>query len=73
MGFGIPRASWLRHELNPLMKDLLLDKSIRSRGWFDSAAIGRYISQHENGRDADQILWPLMMIELWARTWLDGS
>jgi asparagine synthase (glutamine-hydrolysing) len=73
MGFGIPRASWLRNELNPLMKDLLLDKSIGSRGWFDSAAIGRYVSQHENGRDTDQILWPLMMIELWARTWLDGS
>ena len=71
MGFGIPRASWLRNELNPLMKDLLLDQGVKARGWFNSAAIAKYVYQHENGRDADQILWPLMMIELWARTWLD--
>ena len=71
MGFGIPRAQWLRSELNLLMKDLLLGDRYRSRGWFDSKYTEELIEKHEGGFDTDRILWPLMMIELWAQTWLD--
>ena len=71
MGFGIPRASWLRNELNPLMRELLLGEKHRSRAWFNVNETQKWIAQHEAGRNVDQILWPLMMIELWAQNWLD--
>lgn len=71
MGFGIPRARWLRHELKDVVHDVLLGKTASQRGWFNAAAIAAIVNQHQKGVDRDSILWPLLMIELWARTWID--
>ena len=71
MGFGIPRARWLRHELRELVHDTLLGESARNRGWFDPATVTAVVQQHAAGVDRDSILWPLLMIELWAQQWID--
>jgi len=71
MGFGIPRARWLRHELRELVHDTLLGDSARNRGWFESKAVAGVVEQHTAGVDRDSILWPLLMIELWAQQWID--
>lgn len=71
MGFGIPRASWMRNELRPHVEDVLLGSRAKKRGWFDVVEVGRLIQIHNNGQDRDRILWPLMVIELWAQKWLD--
>ena len=71
MGFGIPRARWLRHELRELVHDTLLGDSARNRGWFESKAVAGLVEQHTAGVDRDSILWPLLMIELWAQQWID--
>lgn len=71
MGFGIPRASWMRNELRQLVSETLLGSSARNRGWFDINEVKNQIDIHNRGLDRDRILWPLLAIELWAQNWLD--
>ena len=70
MGFAIPRADWLRNELRDLSHDLLTDKSAKSRQFFDAKEINKVLSDHKNGIDRDQIIWPALCLEVWARNWL---
>ncbi|MFO0949059.1 MAG: asparagine synthase (glutamine-hydrolyzing) [Planctomycetota bacterium] len=72
MGFGVPIDRWLRHELSTMVKDLLLSPAHRSRGWFEDAAVTRLVDDHISGRwDHSARLWALVMLELWARNFLD--
>lgn len=71
MGFGIPRASWLRGPLREATRDLLLDGTARGRGWFRTPVIESMLDEHDAGEDRDIYIWPLLMIENWARRWVD--
>ncbi len=71
MGFGIPRARWMRNELRPLVAEVLLGSSAVQRGWFKQTEVRRQIDLHNRGLDRDRILWPLFAIEMWAQNWLD--
>jgi asparagine synthase (glutamine-hydrolysing) len=71
MGFGIPRAEWLRTGMKEMVIDTLTDTTSRQRGWFDSLEVKKVIGTHMAGEDKDNLLWPMLMLELWARTWLD--
>jgi asparagine synthase (glutamine-hydrolysing) len=71
MGFGIPRAEWLRSGMKELVIDTLTDTTATQRGWFDNGEVKKVIDIHMVGEDKDNILWPILMLELWARTWLD--
>lgn len=71
MGFGIPRARWMRNELRPLVAEVLLGPSATERGWYKRDEVSREIDLHNGGLDRDRILWPLFAIELWAQNWLD--
>ena len=72
MGFAIPRASWLRNELRDMSYDLLTDETSRNRGWFDQAIVLRTLKEHQEGLNRDNVIWPMMMLELWARNWFDS-
>ena len=71
MGFAIPRGKWLRFELNELVHDTLLSRSFKSRGWFVEKKIDKILYQHQHGHNLDHLIWPILMLELWARNWLD--
>ena len=71
MGFGIPRAEWLRTEMKELVLDTLTDTTSRQRGWLDPVQIKKVLDIHMSGQDKDNLIWPMLMLELWARTWLD--
>jgi asparagine synthase (glutamine-hydrolysing) len=71
MGFGIPRAEWLRTGMKEMVVDTLTDSTATQRDWFAPKEVKRVIDLHMNGEDKDNILWPMLMLELWARTWLD--
>ena len=71
MGFAIPRANWLRTGMKEMVIDTLTDNTATQRGWFNTIEVKRVIDIHLAGGDKDNILWPLLMLELWARTWLD--
>lgn len=71
MGFGIPRAEWLRGDMKTMLFDVLTDHTARNRGWFNSKEVTRSIDLHLSGSDQDNVLWPMLMLELWAKNWLD--
>jgi asparagine synthase (glutamine-hydrolysing) len=71
MGFGIPRAEWLRTEMKELVVDTLTDTTASQRGWLDPVQVKKVLDIHMSGQDKDNLIWPMLMLELWARTWLD--
>ncbi len=71
MGFGIPRAEWLRTGLREMVIDTLTDITATQRGWFNANEVKKVIDAHMAGQDQDSLIWPILMLELWARTWLD--
>ena len=71
MGFGIPRAEWLRTEMKELVIDTLTDTTANQRGWLDPVQVKKVLDIHMSGQDKDNLIWPMLMLELWARTWLD--
>ena len=71
MGFGIPRAEWLRTGLREMVIDTLTDTTATQRGWFNKLEVKKVIDTHMAGEDKDNLLWPMLMLELWARTWFD--
>jgi asparagine synthase (glutamine-hydrolysing) len=71
MGFGIPRAEWLRTGMKELVIDTLTDTTATQRGWFSPKEVSKVIDAHMAGEDRDNLIWPMLMLELWARTWLD--
>jgi len=71
MGFAIPRAEWLRTGMKEMAVDTLTDTTATQRGWFESSEVKRAIDIHMAGEDRDNLLWPMLMLEMWARTWLD--
>ncbi len=73
MGFGIPRAEWLRGSWRTPVRDILISPTTRQRGWFDVARIEALLSEHDRGQDRDDAIWALLVIEMWAREWLDAS
>jgi asparagine synthase (glutamine-hydrolysing) len=71
MGFGIPRAEWLRTGMQEMVIDTLTDTRATQRGWFNPIEVKKVISIHMSGEDKDNLIWPMLMLELWARTWFD--
>jgi asparagine synthase (glutamine-hydrolysing) len=71
MGFGIPRAEWLRTGMKELVIDTLTDTTSTQRGWLNAVEVKKVLDLHMTGQDRDNIIWPMLMLELWARTWLD--
>jgi asparagine synthase (glutamine-hydrolysing) len=71
MGFGIPRAEWLRTGMKELAIDTLTDTTFTQRGWLNQVEVKKVLDLHMSGQDKDSIIWPMLMLELWARTWLD--
>jgi len=71
MGFGIPRAEWLRTGMKEMIIETLTDTTATQRGWFNGIEVKKVIDIHIAGDDKDSLIWPMLMLELWARTWLD--
>ena len=70
-GFGLPVDRWMRDDLAPLSRDVLLDQTARERGIFDPASIETLLLQHQRGEPRGDQIWALMMLELWYRAFID--
>jgi asparagine synthase (glutamine-hydrolysing) len=67
-GFQVPMAEWLRGPLRPMLADLLLDQTARSRGVFRTPVVEQLIQRHTAGAaDYSRGLWTLLAFELWHR------
>lgn len=71
-GFAIPRAEWLRGPLRDSTRDILLSKKCKEREWFSVRATEKILKRHDHGWNLDELIWPMLMIELWAINWLDS-
>jgi asparagine synthase (glutamine-hydrolysing) len=54
-----------------LVNDTLLGRRFVERGWFNQNSIEEILRQHYSGRDLDRIIWPILMLEIWATNWID--
>ena len=71
MGFGIPRAEWLRSGMKEMVIETLTNTTATQRGWFNPGEVKKVIANHMASEDKDNLIWPMLMLELWAKTWLD--
>jgi asparagine synthase (glutamine-hydrolysing) len=71
-GFGAPLRYWMKHQLRPVVEDVLSDQSLNQRGLFDPVGVKHLIEQDRTGRiDAAYTIFALVCIELWCRIFLD--
>jgi asparagine synthase (glutamine-hydrolysing) len=74
MGFPVPFGLWTRGAWHETVRDVLLDSRARQRGVTDARAVQSLLDDHLAGRrQAGEILWSLLNLELWYRTWIDGD
>lgn len=75
-GFGVPLDHWFRAPGGiALLHDRLLSSRARQLGFWDVAGVERMIALHRSGRGRNfsVLLWRLLMLEAWARQYLDGT
>jgi asparagine synthase (glutamine-hydrolysing) len=66
MGFGVPLAHWLRHELRDWAGDLLAPAALRRQGLLDASQVEFWWSEHQSGRaDRAYYLWDALMLQAW--------
>ncbi|ALA59782.1 asparagine synthase (glutamine-hydrolyzing) [Nitrospira moscoviensis] len=74
-GFGLPIPVWLRTDkrLNDMMHELVLGSTTVQRGMFKKKALEELVERHrtESGSFYGDILWNVMIWELWLRTYWD--
>ncbi len=74
MGFPVPFDVWMRGAWADTARDVLLDPRTRQRGLIDPDAVSRTIDAHVAGTmRAGDLIWSLMNLELWYRTFVDGA
>ena len=74
LGFNIPYKLWLRKELRGLLQDMLAPDRLRQQGLFAPAYAQKLVTEHLNGtRDHAHKLWQLLMFQLWAERYLEGT
>jgi asparagine synthase (glutamine-hydrolysing) len=70
-GFGLPIDRWMKEDLAPLSRDVLLDRTARERGLFEPSAIETLLEQQQRGEPRGDQIWALMILELWYREFID--
>ena len=68
-GFGMPFEEWLKED--PKLRELAQDglRAFRQRHYFKSAFLDRVIEGHgrPQASDTDEIVWDVLMLELWLQ------
>ena len=74
MGFGVPLGRWFRNDLAEHAREVLLDGATRRHGLVDVAAAEGILGEHRAGKaDRSAVIWALVCLELWCRTWWDRT
>lgn len=76
-GMGVPISSWLLNDprLHAFVQDVLHDPRTRQRGYFRSGFVDRLfdLQRHEHVAYYGEIVWYLLVLELWHREHVDRS
>jgi len=72
--FGAPIRSWISNELSDMVDDLLSERNIVSRGFFNYPFIKKMIENDRGGlADNAYQIYQLLTLELWCREYLDKT
>lgn len=79
MGFAFPLAIWLKSgKLREIMEDCLSHETVKRRGWLNPAEVElhkrRFLKQSSatpNSYQLYQRVWTILVLELWARKFVD--
>ncbi len=69
-GFPVPVGSWLAHDLEDMVRDVLLDRETISRGYFDRGSVSDLVDQHCASGCFTKEIFSLLALELWHRTFV---
>lgn len=76
-GFGVPTSDWLKNHsgFEALARETLLCPRTRQRGYFRPGALEELFRRHATDSTPyyGEILWTVLMFELWHRQHLDGA
>jgi asparagine synthase (glutamine-hydrolysing) len=72
MGFGVPIAHWFRGGFTKLLEDVLLDPRARERGLLEPQAVLALVREHEKHGGQENVLFALLMLELWFKKFVDA-
>jgi asparagine synthase (glutamine-hydrolysing) len=73
-GFGAPLRKWIKVDLHEMVDDLVSESCVRRRGLFRWDMIQQVRRELDQGRgDHAYLLWMLLTLELWQRTFLDDD
>ncbi len=71
-GFGVPLDLWFRNELKEFTYDILLSPQAYSRGYFNMQIVKYLLERHCSAQaNYQHLIWNLLMLELWHRTYID--
>lgn len=63
-GFVTPISAWFRGPLAEEARRVAASTALAETGWFDRAALGRVVEEHQSGRvEHGRLLWQLLMLE----------
>ena len=72
-GFPVPYESWMRNDLRPWVRQILLDNRTLERGYFQKGRVEALIARDCNSRGYSKEIFSLIVLELWHRAFLDGD
>ena len=71
MGFSVPIAHWIRHELRDWSESLINDVQLEQEQLFNVNHLKKVFDQHMSGRhDHSHKLWTFLMFQSWYRHFL---
>jgi asparagine synthase (glutamine-hydrolysing) len=74
MGFPTPLALMFKGEMRGYVEGVLGSDRFMDRGYFQPEVVRRMLREHASGeRDHHRVLWQLLVLEEWHRTFIDDS
>ena len=73
-GFTVPLSNWLKSDLGDKIAGLFRSESFKERGIIRPESALKLLSlNRSNQYDLSYRIWSLVVLEAWARVWLDGE
>ncbi|MFC4700140.1 asparagine synthase (glutamine-hydrolyzing) [Glaciecola siphonariae] len=74
MGFSVPLAQWLRHEIKSIAERYLMHSPRGLPDFFNMEVVGKYWQEHQTGKaDHSSLLWSMLMFEMWWQRYVDDA
>lgn len=74
MGFGIPIADWLQHDLRPFVDEYFDESFIKKQDIFNNEEIQRIRRSFYNGKiERAEKIWYLLMFQMWYDKWMNNN